>query len=967
MKRIAVLVLAGFLLALSAGAEKAPLQLSIVWHQHQPLYWNRLTGEYELPWVRVHAVQEYIDSARISAEFPSVHVSFNLQPSLLWQIEDYATTTPEEAARGGLYELVGAVDNHLQWLWNLVHEPGALSDGDRAALEEQSFWINGYMFDDDADDPYYDLRYSELNALRATRRLTDQELLDAASLFLLWQISPELHDELGLLSLRNRTGFAWDDVAAILRAQTSVIQSVVGAYQQAAALGNELFTSPFYHPILPLLVERGWTRDVLGQIEAAQQQHSALFGGRSAGIWPPEQAISDAAVSLLAQAGLAWTTSDEGLLAQAIGRTPTPHDLTQVYCFDGMAMLFRHTELSNKISFAYGNKPTQEAVADFMAEVRRIYDAIEDPAGRVLTVALDGENWMFMAGYPDNGRGFLRALYAELAATDWVRAVTPSEALAASPVRVTLSHLPTGSWAGDLSTWVGEVDEDEAWERLASARDVVRAAGDPDDALQAIYAAQGSDWFWWYGTDQDSNTDDLFDWLFKAHLIGAYTAAGVAAADIPAVLSLRLVPPMPVSLGEASVIVDGVPGEEDGWEDAVSIAGSGLLADVRLAYRESNLLVLLETSMTRADLVAEDLLLTLYASGRPGEPANTTTRYGGLPLGFPLTSAIHVNFAKLDPTGLGVVSKYAADGRGGWTYASLLRTIGDRKVAVGSAIEFSVPFSELGIEPGKSVTIAFVLEGSSRHAAQIPARPVLASIPTLIRGTERASVEDPRGDDHGTGTYVYPLNSVFAVDGLFDLVRYSVYDADNAWQFAFDFAALTNPWNGPQGFSHPILYLYFDISAGGSTVTHPEGEAARVTFDPEHAWDVFVRVAGWPAYGRHLWTASGEGPYLVDVASDPKRGRVIVTIPKTLLATAEGWHYVLVGSQDGYGQNYLRSIGQSPGEWAGGGIPDPFWAPPIYDLLVPEGVTQEAVLSSYDAAARRYAVLTPLHITLDSE
>ncbi len=99
---VALVCVAGLALAAYGEAAKAPLNLAIIWHQHQPLYWNRLTAEYELPWVRIHAVQEYIDSARISAEFPGVHVAFNLQPSLLWQLEDYATITPEEAARGGL-------------------------------------------------------------------------------------------------------------------------------------------------------------------------------------------------------------------------------------------------------------------------------------------------------------------------------------------------------------------------------------------------------------------------------------------------------------------------------------------------------------------------------------------------------------------------------------------------------------------------------------------------------------------------------------------------------------------------------------------------------------------------------------------------------------------------------------------------------------------------------------------------
>ena len=138
-----------------------------------------------------------------------------------------------------------------------------------------------------------------------------------------------------------------------------------------------------------------------------------------------------------------------------------------------------------------------------------------------------------------------------------------------------------------------------------------------------------------------------------------------------------------------------------------------------------------------------------------------------------------------------------------------------------------------------------------------------------------------------------------------------------------------------------------------------------MAFDPEHPWDTFVRIAGWPAYGRHLWTASGEGPVLVEVASDPKRGRIIVTIPKNVLPEIRGWHYVLVGSQDGYGKNYLRGVGASASEWAGGGSPDPFWAPAFYDYLAPAGTTQETVLNSFDAAAGTYAVLLPVHVTFD--
>jgi alpha-amylase/alpha-mannosidase (GH57 family) len=942
-------------------AEKAPLNLAIVWHQHQPMYWNRLTGEYELPWARIHGVQEYIDTAHISAEYPDIHVTFNLQPSLLWQLNDYATITPAEAALGGLYEHIGAIDNHLEWTWILATAPAQLSDEERTLAQEQFFWLNGYMFDDDTNDPYYDSHYAELNMLANAADLSDQQLLDAAALFLLWQTSPELHEEYGLLGYRNHAGFTTDDIIVLLQAQMAILQEVVVAYQEIVPLGNELITSPFYHPIMPLLIENGWADDVLGQLQAGQDQHQQLFGESAVGVWSPEQAVSEEAVSLLGQAGFQWTSTDEGLLAQALNHTPSLDELTTAYTWDGVTVMFRDTELSNKISFAYGNKPTASAVADFMSEMQNVWDALEDPADHVLTLAMDGENWMFLAGYPNNGRTFLRALYSAMTDADWIQTVTPSELLAAGIPSQPLPTVPIGSWAGDLSTWSGESDEDEGWARLATARAIVAEAGDPADAVEAIYAAQGSDWFWWYGTDQDSGTDDLFDWLFKAHLTGAYTLVGGA---VPDVLGLRLIPPMIASLGEITPTIDGSLGEDEGWDEAVILVGSGTLREARLAYRETNLLVIVETSMDPATLIGEEgLSLTLYASGTPGTTANITTRHSGAQLGFELASAIQIRFDKIDADGSGIVSKYVANGSGGWRYASSIATANARVIQIDDHIEFSVPFSEAGLEPGKSTTLSLVLERPGEILAVIPAQPSLVGIPTLIQGVERYAMADPVGDDYGPGTYTYPLSDEIGA-GVFDLVGYRVFDSDDRWQLAFDFAALTNEWGGPHGFSHPILYLYFDLSEGGSTESFDEAAAARVSLDTEHPWDVFIRVAGWPAYGRHLWTAAGEGPLLVEVASDPKRGRIIVTIPKSIMPEIEGWHYVLVGSQDGYGANYLRSIVATAADWVGGGNPDPFWSPQIYDYLAPSTTTQEEILSAYDNVLEHYATLLPVFIEL---
>ncbi len=130
-----------FLLSGLALAEKAPLNVAIIWHQHQPLYLNTITEEYELPWVRVHGVQEYVDSPRVMAKFPGINVTYNLQPSLLWQIMDYVEITPQEQAKGGLYQYIGAVDDHLQWIWKLITDPASLSADEiedaRAVLLDQ--------------------------------------------------------------------------------------------------------------------------------------------------------------------------------------------------------------------------------------------------------------------------------------------------------------------------------------------------------------------------------------------------------------------------------------------------------------------------------------------------------------------------------------------------------------------------------------------------------------------------------------------------------------------------------------------------------------------------------------------------------------------------------------------------------------------------------------------------------------
>src|SRR5579884_2677357 len=68
-------------------------RVAFLWHQHQPFYKDLITGDYRLPWVRLHALKDYYGMVKLLDEFPHVHQTFNLVPSLMVQIQDYAAGT----------------------------------------------------------------------------------------------------------------------------------------------------------------------------------------------------------------------------------------------------------------------------------------------------------------------------------------------------------------------------------------------------------------------------------------------------------------------------------------------------------------------------------------------------------------------------------------------------------------------------------------------------------------------------------------------------------------------------------------------------------------------------------------------------------------------------------------------------------------------------------------------------------
>lgn len=537
------------------------LHLALMWHMHQPAY--ACDGEsYAMPWVRLHALRDYYTMAALVAEQPQLRVTFNLTPILLAQLDAYARGT--------------ATDRALELLRT---EAAALSGADRAELLGTFFDASWHQ------QIFIHERYRELFDMRATgQAFTLQDLRDLQVWFHLAWFSAPFRDGVVELATGERAsvrrlvekqrGFTTADLAELLDQQQRVLRAIVPLYRTLHARGQiEIATSPYYHPIVPLVMNTddatidrressyppryAWPEDAAAHIDRAIATYRDAFGTAPAGMWPPEGAVSQHSLPLYGRAGLRWIASDRGVLARSGRWGYAVHDpdvATRAWrAVEGdaeLAMFFRDTDLSDAIGFRYGPWGDAEAAAaDFVAQVRRWLVERWDAAGdRIVTVILDGENaW---GEYSNGGVPFLRALYRRLAELDHeIRTVTFRGWLDGEPARGIAPHpipslsrvhdLFTGSWideAGsapgvDLGTWIGEHEENRAWELLGAARTRVAACGEPPPpaAIDAILAAEGSDWCWWYGDDQHTEHEPLFDQLFRGHLAAAYRACG----DVP--------------------------------------------------------------------------------------------------------------------------------------------------------------------------------------------------------------------------------------------------------------------------------------------------------------------------------------------------------------------------------------------------------------------------------------------------
>jgi alpha-amylase/alpha-mannosidase (GH57 family) len=533
------------------------LRVILLWHQHQPFYKNLVTGEYRLPWVRLHALKDYYGMVKLLDEFPGVHQTFNLVPSLITQIQDYVAGTAHDpfltvAARPARDLSLDERRFALQYLFQ-ANPVNLIGRYPRYAELFERFRSSG-------DSPE-----------RAEKYFLPQDFTDLQVLSqIAWFDEFFLEDKDLAELVRKGRNFTLDDQRFVIRREREELGKVLPAHAAAAKNGSiELSTSPFYHPILPLLCDTNvgavsspglplpqqrfrHPEDARDQILRGLDLHEKVFGVRPKGVWPSEGSVSEEAISIAHSLGVKWMATDEGVLGRSLGiyfsrdgqgRLPG-HLGEKLYCVHRyesgavqMNMVFRDHTLSDLIGFVYSGMPPADAARHLIQNIRQAAQPVLD-MGRdaVVPIILDGENaWEY---YPKSGREFLRRFYEGLQNSPGLEAVTVSEAIDRQKNPPKLFALTPGSWINaNFNVWIGAPEDNRSWDYLSQARDFyTQNAAQATEAqrklaYEELLIAEGSDWNWWYGPEHHSANDRDFDELYRKHLSNIYQALGGTPPD----------------------------------------------------------------------------------------------------------------------------------------------------------------------------------------------------------------------------------------------------------------------------------------------------------------------------------------------------------------------------------------------------------------------------------------------------
>lgn len=500
-----------------------------------------------LPWVRLHAVKDYVDLPLLLAETPGIPHTINVVPSLLAQLDAYAN---------------GAID-----------DVQACCQRDASQLTPaQVEHLATYVMALSDTTLHHNLpRLQQLMHAAATygaASWTVDDVRDVQVLYTLAWTGP-LHQHLEpFASLRQKgAGFSPEDMQRLHQAHLEVMARVVPTMSEQQRQGTiELSVTPFHHPILPLLCDSDVARqsvpdamlpsppfsavdDASWHVRAALDDAQTRFGQRPTGMWPAEGAISMQSLEVMVREGIAWTASDDAVLRHSLGvqwqATSAMFPRRVVTPSGPIAVLFRDHELSDAIGFTYASWQPERAATDFLHRLALRRAMIVEAHGEaaldhaVVPIMLDGENcWEF---YPDNGAPFLRALLHALDTSTMVHAVPCSQAAAASHLhaQADVPSIVAGSWIdGTFDVWIGSAEKNLAWSVLRDARSALdHATANADtpairEARENLMAAEGSDWFWWYDYRHQAPHKSTFDELFRSRIRAAYAALALPSPDV---------------------------------------------------------------------------------------------------------------------------------------------------------------------------------------------------------------------------------------------------------------------------------------------------------------------------------------------------------------------------------------------------------------------------------------------------
>ena len=532
----------------------------LCWHMHQPYYVDTSSDEYILPWTYLHAIKDYADMASHLEEFDGARAVVNFAPILLEQIDDYAKQLESwqhnaDVVKDPLLAMLAA-DNvsDCQKEKNYPLIRSCLRANEERLInrfpqfKQLASLAKLYEGNDDLE-PY----------------ISEQFLCDLLVWYHLAWMGEAVRREHELIAtlIKKEKNFTKKDRHDLVAVIAVLLKGIIPRYRKLAQSGQvELAFSPYAHPIIPLMLDIKSARQASHEMplpdcesypggEARAKWHfqhgidvfESYFGFKPTGCWPSEGSVSDETIALSAEMGVRWVASGESVLRNSLERIDIEDDACihrsyqlkdiPVSCF------FRDDGLSDLIGFNYSTWHADDAVNNLIHHVENIAKACPDKESAVVSIILDGENaWEY---YPENAYYFLSTLYKSLAEHEAIELSTFGNCVDEKYETFELPHVVAGSWVyGTFSTWIGDKEKNHGWDLLCAAKqaydEVMKSNNFDADKItkinQQLAICEGSDWFWWFGDYNPSESVKDFDDLYRKHLKQLYSLLERPAPDL---------------------------------------------------------------------------------------------------------------------------------------------------------------------------------------------------------------------------------------------------------------------------------------------------------------------------------------------------------------------------------------------------------------------------------------------------